>query len=149
MISPELLRRYPFFGTFGESQLVNLAMIAEEIQLADHQIVFKQGNKAEALCFLLNGGVDLYYTISDEKEIPVSEINVGEPFGISTLIEPHILTSTARSGGESRIIRFSNESLRHLIADDPSVELILLRQMAKTAIERLYATRTQLAACLS
>ncbi len=30
MISPELLRRYPFFGTLSEEQLRQIAMIAEE-----------------------------------------------------------------------------------------------------------------------
>ena len=149
MISPELLRRYPFFGYFNEPQLVNLAMLAEEFQLEDGQVVFEQGHKADSLYFLLNGGIDLYYSIPDSKQIPVCEINVGEPFGISTLIEPHILTSTARSSGSSRVIRFSNGGLKIIIAEDPGIELVLLRQVAATAIERLYATRTQLAAALS
>jgi CRP/FNR family transcriptional regulator len=149
MISPELLRRYPFFGYFNEPQLVNLAMLAEEFQLEDGQVVFEQGHKADSLYFLLSGGIDLYYSIPDSKQIPVCEINVGEPFGISTLIEPHILTSTARSSGSSRVIRFSNGGLKRIIAEDPGIELLLLRQVATTAIERLYATRTQLAAALS
>ena len=149
MISPELLRRYPFFGYFNEPQLVNLAMLAEEFQLEDGQVVFEQGHKADSLYFLLSGGIDLYYSIQDSKQIPVCEINVGEPFGISTLIEPHILTSTARSSGSSRVIRFSNGGLKRIIAEDPGIELLLLRQVAATAIERLYATRTQLAAALS
>jgi len=105
MISPELLRRYPFFAHFDETQLVKLAILSEEIQLDDGQVIFEQGQKADTLYFLLNGGVDLYYAISDRKEIPVCEINVGEPFGISTVIEPNILTSTARSNGVRRLRR--------------------------------------------
>jgi CRP/FNR family cyclic AMP-dependent transcriptional regulator len=149
MISPEVLRRYPFFGSFNESELVNLATIAEELQLEKRQVLFEQGKKADALYFLLSGGIDLSYTITEKKEVPVSDINVGEPFGISTIIEPHILTSTARSSGESRVLRFNKEDLQRLMTDDPQLELLLLRQLAKTAIQRLNAVRTQLASNLA
>ena len=33
MISPELLRRFPFFAPFSEAQLIEIAMIAEEENL--------------------------------------------------------------------------------------------------------------------
>lgn len=152
MISPELLRRYPFFGHFNENQLRTLAMIGEEITLDDEQVVLEEGKPAQALFFLLEGSVDLYYTVEDPKqptglrELPVSEINVGEPFGISALIEPHILTSTGRSSGKSRAIRFDAQALHNAMSEDPQLELILLRAMSKAALQRLHATRIQLAA---
>lgn len=155
MISSELLRRYPFFGQINDAQLRHLAMLGEQISFDDNQLIFEEGQTASTLFFLLDGCIDLYYTISDasrmqdRKEIPVCEINVGEPFGISTLIEPHILTSTARSRGQSKVLSFSNGGLKALTQEDPSLELFLLRRLAQTAIDRLYATRTQLAAALS
>ena len=152
MISPELLRRYPFFGRFTEIQLKTLAMIGEEATLEDKQVVLEEGKPAQALFFLLEGGVDLYYTVEDPslptglKELAVCEINVGEPFGISALIEPHILTSTCRSSGVSRVIRFEAEALHSAISEDSQLELVLLRAMSKAALQRLHATRIQLAA---
>ncbi|MEW5868015.1 MAG: cyclic nucleotide-binding domain-containing protein [Chloroflexota bacterium] len=155
MISPELLRRYPFFGQLNDEQLRNLAMIAEQISLENDAVVLQEGQPAQALYFLLDGCVDLYYTVqeafqqADRKQIPVSQINIGEPFGISALIEPHILTSTARSSGTSRAIRFDAQGLKDLLARDPQLEAVLLRRMAQAAIERLHATRVQLAAAWS
>jgi CRP-like cAMP-binding protein len=152
MISPELLRRYPFFGRFSESQLKALAMIGEEVTLEDKQMVLEEGKPAQALFFLLEGGIDLYYSVEEPsrpnglKELPVCEINVGEPFGISALIEPHILTSTGRSSGESRVIRFDAQALHSAMSEDPQLELVLLRAMSKAALQRLHATRVQLAA---
>jgi CRP-like cAMP-binding protein len=154
MISPETLRRFRFFGRLNEKQLNNLAMIGKEVHLEDNQTLFEEGEPAQALYFLLEGSIDLYYTIqeayrpSDRKEIAVGDINAGELFGISTLIEPYILTSTARSNGTSRAIQFDGETLKKSIAEDSLLELELMRKMAQTAIERLHATRTQLAAAL-
>jgi hypothetical protein len=43
MISPELLRRYPFFGLLTEAQLKAIAMIAQETNFTDGTQIFKEG----------------------------------------------------------------------------------------------------------
>jgi CRP-like cAMP-binding protein len=155
MISPELLRRYPFFGHLSQTQLETLAMIAEEVDFQDDQMVFEEGKPANELYFLLEGGIDLYYTVKEDarksecKEILVCQINVGEPFGISTLIEPNTLTSSVRSNGASRVLKFDGKTLKASMKNDPALELALTREMAKAAIQRLDATRIMLAACWS
>ncbi len=153
MISPELLRRYPFFGHLTQAQLQALAMVAEEVKLKDEQTVLEEGKPAQALYFLLEGGIDLYYTVKEDarkgesKQILVCQINVGEPFGISTLIEPNILTSTVRSNGASRVLKFDGQALQAAMKDNPGLECALTHEMAKAAIQRLDATRVLLAAC--
>jgi CRP-like cAMP-binding protein len=155
MISPELLRRYPFFGHLSQTQLASLAMIGEEVQLKDDQVVLEEGKPAHALYFLLEGGIDLYYTVKEDarkkecKEILVCQINVGEPFGISTLIEPNVLTASVRSNGASRVLKFEEKALKNAMKADPGLELVLVREMAKAAIQRLDATRVLLAAAWS
>jgi CRP-like cAMP-binding protein len=152
MIPAELLRRYSFFGHLNGDQRKALAAIGEEITLKDKEIVFEEAHPAEALYFLIDGCIELYYTIrdaylsSDREEVLVCQINVGEPFGISTMIEPFILTSTARSCKTSHVLKFNAPALRKLLEQDPHLEVFLLRQMAAAAIDRLHATRTQLAA---
>jgi CRP/FNR family cyclic AMP-dependent transcriptional regulator len=152
MISPELLRQYPFFRSLDESQLTQVAMLAEEEIYESGEIIFHEGESAAALYFLLDGYVDLYYTIGEgkgitpEKGIPVGEINPGEPFGISALIEPYLLTATARTNGMSRVIKLDATLLRSILGKDRRMAYLLTHQAAKAAIDRLHATRVQLAA---
>ena len=152
MISIELLRRYPFFGRLGYEQLKALAMIAEEIKLENGQVVIEEGKPADALYFLVEGSVVLYHPIGSPQteggtsEVPVCEINPGEPFSISALIEPHVLTSTARSSGVSRVIRLMVEDLKTTFAQDARLECLMIRCVAEAAMGRLNSTRVQLAA---
>jgi CRP/FNR family cyclic AMP-dependent transcriptional regulator len=152
MISPELLRRFPFFGNLENSQLVTISLISEENTFESGVEIFQEGIPAEALFLLEEGGIDLYFTVIDSfrpelrKEYSVGEINPGEPFGISALIEPYILTATARVSSPSKVIRINASALRDAMDTDPSLSCALMRKMAKTAIERLNATRIQLAA---
>ena len=152
MISTELLRQYPFFGLLDANQLREIAMISEEVSFEEGEKIFEKGSPAKALYFLLEGSISLYFTgensFSQElsKGIPVGEINPGEPFSISALIKPHILTSTAWSSRPSRAITIDAVALRNLFKKHPQLAYALTLKAAQAAIERLHATRVQLAA---
>jgi CRP-like cAMP-binding protein len=155
MVSPETLRRYPFFALLESDQLANIAMTTEAIEYEAGATIFEQGEQAPTLYFLLDGCVDLYYTLqdaylpSDRQEALVCQINPGEVFGISALIPPHELTSTARCSNPSRLLQIDREQLNTLFSNDPQLEILLLRRIAQAAMQRLHATRIQLAASLT
>ncbi len=155
MISPESLRRYPFFGGLTDAQLASIAMIATQETYPAGVTLFQKGLTADALYFLEEGSIDLYYPAQGKNPsrspdgILVSEVNPGEPFSISALIEPYILTSTARAAKPSRVIKIEAKPLRALFKTDKRMAYLLTQQATKAAIERLDATRVQLAAAWS
>ncbi len=152
MISPELLRRYPFFGLLTEAQLKAIAMIAQEVNIPSGSQIFKEGEKADALYLLLQGSVDLYYTVETEglldfsKEFLVGEINPGDAFGVSALMEPYIFTATAKADQNLRVISIDAVAMRALLEDDAKMSCVIMYQLAKAYAERLRSTRIQLAA---
>lgn len=155
MISVELLSRYPFFGGLTDSQKRSLARIADEEHLSSGVTIFREGETAEWLYFLEDGCVSLYYTGTRptpdklDEGIPICEINPGEPFSISAIIEPYVLTSTARVSKPSRVIKIEAKSLLVLFENDCRLGYIMTQKAAKAVVERLNATRVQLAAAWS
>lgn len=150
MISPELLRRYPFFGFFDDSQLKAVAMIADEISCEKGETLFESERPAEAMYLLMEGCVDLFYVVIDHdapaKELFIGEFNPGDVFGISAVIEPHQYTATVRATCPSRIVKFDAAGLRALCEVDSKLAYGLMRQTARAAMSRLHDTRIQLAA---
>jgi CRP-like cAMP-binding protein len=152
MISPELLRRYPFFGTLSDAQIKAFAMIADEESVSKGTVLCEEGQPAKALFLLLEGGVSLYYKSEEEfypktrKDFLVGEINPGEVFAISALVEPFKYTATVRAEQDSRVVKFDSTAVNGLIEKDPRLYCILMREIAKAAMERLAFARVQLAA---
>jgi CRP-like cAMP-binding protein len=152
MISPELLRRYPFFGAYSEAQLREIAMISEEITVEAGVKLFEECDAADALYVLMDGGVDLYFHAKEAfsskpgKEFPIGEINPGEVFSISAVLEPYELSSSGRTSRQSRIIKIDAPKLRQLFLQDQSLDCITTHQAARVLMERLAYTRVQLAA---
>ena len=152
MISPELLRRFPFFHFMDEAQLKAVAMIAEELTYEKDEVIVEAGKPADHFFFLIDGDVAYYSVAASEhdpyykKEFFVADINPGEIFGISALIEPYLYTATLKSDKVSRVIEIKAPSLRALCEVDMRLSCGLNKAVARAAMERLQQTRVQLVA---
>lgn len=152
MISPELLRRYPHFGFLNAEQLQAIAMISEQVEFDKGSAIVESEKTAEYLFVLVKGDAALYYTASTahdpnyNREYHVTDINPGELFGISALIEPHEYTGRVVAEGNCKLIRIDGLALRALCVNDTKMSCGLYRLMAQAAMERLHHTRILLIA---
>jgi len=152
MVSPELLRRYPVFSQLNEDHLISIAMITEEINVPAGDILFEEGQPADYLYLLETGSVDLTFKSEEKfrpetkKVFPVGEINPGELFGISAVLEPYIYTASEHTSQESKALKIDATGVRAMMKDDPGAGYIFMSQVAKAIMERLTYTRIQLAA---
>lgn len=152
MISPELLRRFPFFNFMDDTQLKAVAMITEDKTCGQDELIVQEGTPASRFYFLIEGSVAYFYHVTTEhdpyynKDYFISSINPGEIFGISALIEPFIYTATMQADKPSHYIQIDALSLRALCEVDLRLACGLSRAVAKAAMERLQDTRVQLVA---
>lgn len=152
MISPELLRRFPFFGFLDDTQLKAVAMLADEIDVEQGASLFETDQPAAALYVMEEGSIDLNYKVIDRddprivKEFFISELNPGDIFGLSALLEPYRHTMTAKALAPSKVIKIEAMGLRALSELDVKLQAGLMKATAKAAMDRLHDTRVQLAA---
>ena len=152
MISPELLRRFPFFNFMNDAQLKAVAMIAEEKDYIIANSIIEANTPANSLFFLIEGSAAYYYIVTTEHdpyykhEYYISDFNPGEIFGISALIEPYIYTAAVRVEQPCKIIKIEASALRALCEVDTKLSSGLMHAIAKAALERLQQTRVQLIA---
>jgi CRP-like cAMP-binding protein len=153
MISPELLRRYPFFYFMNDNELKAVAMIAEEVVIEKGAIIFNAKEPALKLYFLEDGSATCSYIIEsdsvDHKELYVGNINPGELFGISALTEPYMYTTATRADKKCRMITIEAAGLRALCEVDTRLAYSFMQATARTLMQRLEDTRVQLAAAQS
>jgi len=150
MISPEQLRRYPFFAGLTADHLRGIAMIAQEVSYPAQSLIFKEGEEACCLYVLVSGEVELLYSGGNEGKIAdayVGSIVQGEVFGISTMVGPFLLTASARSEGPVETIQIEAAGLRAMCEVDHGLGYILMQHLAQALALRLHECRVQLAAC--
>ena len=150
MISPEQLRRYPFFAGLTADHLRGIAMISEEVSFPAKTLIFREGEEARYLYVLVSGEVELLYSGGNEGKIAdayVGSIVRGEIFGISTMVGPFHLTASAKSEGPVETIQIEAAGLRAMCEVDHALGYILMQHLAQALMQRLHETRIQLATC--
>jgi CRP-like cAMP-binding protein len=149
MVSPELLRRYPFFASLDEHQLQAIAMITQEKCYPKGALLVKESSTATVLSLLIEGDIDLIFSGGGEGAICnalVGSIAPGEVYGVSALIEPYCYTATAKSTMEVKVIELDGLALREMLEKDCKLGFVMMRNVAIAVLERLKYTQVELAA---
>jgi CRP-like cAMP-binding protein len=149
MVSPELLRRYPFFASLDGHQLEAIASITQEKCYPKGAFLVKENATATVLSLLLDGDIDLIFSGGGEGAISnalVGSIAPGEVYGVSALIEPYCYTATAKATMEVKVIEMDGVALRDMMEKDLKMGYTMMRNVAIAVLERLKYTQVELAA---
>ncbi len=156
MISPELIRRYPFFGGLNNEHIVALAKAGDEITVADGVQLFKEGTKLDKFYLLLDGEILITMDIPERgKDQPVSKQLTGEPlhtkeietwveevgqvFAWSAIVPPFEATANAKASGECKLVAFDAVALRETFDQDYHLAYQLTKRAAQVLRQRMQA----------
>jgi len=145
MISPELLRRYPYFAGISDESLREVAMIADECRVAAGQRIFSEGDPAKFLAIIMSGEVNIQYELGNGELRTVDTLIPGDILVWSALIEPYKTTAIGTATKPCEVVQIHGEKLRALCDKDPRLGYYLTIQIAKLLANRLEGARVQLA----
>ncbi len=100
MISPEVLRRYPYFASIDDESLKAVAVIADEKSISAGTRIFHEADPADTLNIVVQGEVEIQYILGSGEHRTVDTLVEGDILGWSALIEPYKYTAvgTAKKG---------------------------------------------------
>ena len=95
------LEKFEFLEALKQSHLKRIANLCRGESYREGQIIFKEGDKADELYLLVEGGVALEMDVLPVPTRPViptavEVIRESEIFGWSALVKPYIYTLSAR-----------------------------------------------------
>jgi CRP-like cAMP-binding protein len=159
MISPELLRRYPFFAGFSHEQLAVLAMSADEHSVGAEHTFFHEGENLSDFFLLLEGTAVLTIKIPDRdveqinnnhitggfitRDINVGTLGASEVFGWSALVPPNEPTASAKALTPCRVVVFNTEKLQQTMDEDCIFGYAMMLKVAQLVRERLRNRRIE------
>jgi len=145
MVSPELLRRYPYFTPISHETLKKVAMIAEERSVPAGTTIFREWDNASHLYVILKGEVQVQYTLPNGEPRYADTLGEGDLLVWSALVAPYRTTGSGVATQDTRLVAIEASPLRELCEEDPHLGFRLMGEIVRTLAERLEATRVQLA----
>jgi CRP-like cAMP-binding protein len=159
MISPELIRRYPFFSGLKHEQIVALAKLASEETVTEGHYFFHEEEKLDKLYLILEGAVAVIMEIPEHgteqsvadqytrqlrtTDVVISAVGPGEVFGISALVPPHAAMGGAKATTPCRVACFSSPELLQTFEKDCEFGYLMLQKAARVFRDRLQDMRIE------
>jgi CRP/FNR family transcriptional regulator, cyclic AMP receptor protein len=159
MISPELIRRYPFFAGLTHEHIITLAKVAEEATVEAGHYFFHEGDELTHFHIVLEGAVaimielparNVEHKLAEQfsgalqtREEVLSAIGPGEVFGWSALVPPNQAMSSAKATTPCRGVAFDAKQLLKIFETDCGLGYLMMQKMAQVVRDRLRDMRTE------
>ncbi len=159
MISPELIRRYPFFAGLSHEQIVTLANAASELNAEPNHYFFHEGEVLNKLYLVQEGAVAIVIEVPDQNvehklsdqltgdlqtsDVVISAVGPGDVFGWSAFVPPHTATISGKAATPCRVIVFDCHELRKVFEEDCAFGYVMMQKVSQITRDRLHDMRIE------
>jgi CRP-like cAMP-binding protein len=116
----------PLFSRLSKSELRELAMLADEIDLRDGKELTRQGAAGREFFVLLEGTADVR-----KNGRKINTLGPGDFFGEIALVSREPRTATVTATSPVRTLVITDRSFRRLLDESPQVKTKVMEAMAK------------------
>jgi CRP-like cAMP-binding protein len=114
----KLLKSSDFFNGISERSIRSLAAICIPKRVEKRKYVFMEGEEGHSMYILAEGGIQLYKTAADGREIVIKTIRAGEIFGEVVLFEENEYPVSAVALEKSLLLRLPRQQIDCLLVSD-------------------------------
>jgi len=134
---PAKLKEYPCFRNLADQQRSDVAELTHFVCYPSGMTLFEEGMPGTHLYLILDGEVEVLYTIGDGGPSRVDKILKGEILGCSCLVEPYMYTATTRSLTEIEVLLIDAIALRELMNLDPALGFSIQQDLIQILLDRI------------
>lgn len=138
------LRNEPFFVDLDEDVLKYLGAHATKQVIPKGNVLFRQGDAADAFYLLLGGEILIEIPAITGPSLEIQRLGQGQILGWSWLIPPYRWTFQARAEEDTEILAFDGAAILAHCEEDPVFGYALLKRFSGLMSERLEAARRRM-----
>lgn len=146
MIGTDVLSQFSLFRGVPEALLKEIAAISSDMKVKSGDIIFKEGEDADKLHFLIKGSVALRVKLTSRPEkVTVSFVSTPyQSFGWSGIVAPNHYTSSAECDEDSELLIIPAKPFLKLLEGHPEAGFMVMQRIAEIIADRLRNSRQAL-----
>jgi CRP/FNR family transcriptional regulator, cyclic AMP receptor protein len=140
------LAEFPLFRNLPEALLEQIASLGNEQSFPQGETVFREGESADKLHFLLEGDIVLKVKLTSRPEsITVSAVSQRfESFGWSGVVAPYHYTATAFCETDCKVLTLPGDKVMKLLEENPEAGFTVMKRLIELVSSRLRNSRQAL-----
>ena len=126
ILTPEILRKSPFFESFSTDQLEKISERASRLLLTTNTPVFRQGERSVSMYLILKGGVKIEREDEEGQIFNIREVCDHEIFGELAILSKKGRESTATTIRETELVEIDRPLMLEIIGKSNPEEILSL-----------------------
>lgn len=137
------LSEFPLFRNLPDELLDKVAALGEEVAFEQGETIFREGEQADKMHFLLEGHIVLKVQLTSRPEsVTVSAVKQKyESFGWSGIVPPFHYTASATCEEACKVMTLPGEAFMSLLQDNPSAGFTVMQRLTEIISSRLRTSR--------
>ena len=139
----DLLRSIPMLANMPASKLKLLAFASDRVSYSKGDVLFNQGDDADAAYIVINGGADVLVSSGDNsKQSKVAELGPNSFVGDMAILCDIPRTAAVRANSNLDTLRIKKEHMVDMMKESPTLAMAVLQEL----VQRLAKTTQDLSA---
>jgi CRP/FNR family transcriptional regulator, cyclic AMP receptor protein len=146
MATTASLAEFPLFRNLPDFLLDKITALGNELSFSQGDTIFREGESADKLHFLLDGDVLLKVKLTSRPEsITVSAVSQRfESFGWSGIVPPYHYTASAVCETDCRVLTIPGDRFMKLLEENPEAGFAVMQRLTELVSSRLRNSRQAL-----
>lgn len=148
-VSPSEIAGIPLFCNFSLSELAQVLELAEKVVIRDGEVLFEEGDPADAFYILLEGQISIEKDLDEDgRRESLVILKPSEMFGEMALLDDEPRSASAISSGPSVLLRISRDLFDTRIGESNLAAYKLMYNVSRVLCGRIRRTDHRLMALL-
>lgn len=144
-ISVEQLSSIPLFDGFDPGELRSLSRRMILLRLPKGQFLFREGDKGDHMCFILEGSLDVIKQSEQGKSVVIAEIPKGRTMGEMALVDDFPRSATVVAHSDAALAILTRKDFEAVAQSFPVIGFKVLKAIARLLSLNLRRTSGRLA----
>lgn len=142
----DIIMNIPFFDKLDSQQLTVIAKHMNYYEVSEGEILFKEGQPGDSVCFVVEGALDVYkQTSAPNKQARIATITKNRSIGEMAVIDEYTRSATVSACKNSVIVSLTKSGFDSILKENPEVGIAILKRIASLVSMNLRRTSSQLA----
>lgn len=135
----------PIFDKIIADELRLISKYMNVVEAEPGEIIFKEGEKGDYVCFVVNGSLDVLKKSETGKNIVISTLSKGRSIGEMSVIDDSPRSATVKARTKSTLVTLSQEKLNIILEEHCSIGVKILKGISRLLSLNMRKTSSRLA----
>jgi CRP-like cAMP-binding protein len=140
-----LILNIPILARLKDKELKIIIKYMNLIEIIPGEIVFKEGDTGDYVCFVVDGTLDVVKKSKTGESIVISTLSKGGSIGEMAVIDELPRSATVKARTKSTLITLSQENFNYILAEHSTIGVKVLKGIARLLSMNLRKTSSRLA----